>query len=306
MVTRYDIDIPGNIPASKVLGCDTELAMRLHARDGVNIQPNYENGSISIEVPNKQKTTVGLKEIITSPEFTNAKSSALMFGMGKNIEGRAISGDIAQDETPSRCRLHRLRGKSVCLNSLIISLLYKYSPEELRIILVDPKQVEFNIYDKLPHLMINEIIYEPAKVITVLNWAIAEMERRYSLFKEKTRKGTLVRQVDEYNASLLPEEERLPKIVLIVDELADLMMVAKKDIEDRIQRLTQKSRAAGIHLVLATQRPSVDVITGIIKSNLPTRVAFKVVQEVDSVPFSIPRVRKNCSATAICCTRRTP
>lgn len=197
-------------------------------------------------------------------------------------------------------------GKSVCLNSLIISLLYKYSPEELRIILVDPKQVEFNIYDKLPHLMINEIIYEPAKVITVLNWAIAEMERRYSLFKEKTRKGTLVRQVDEYNASLLPEEERLPKIVLIVDELADLMMVAKKDIEDRIQRLTQKSRAAGIHLVLATQRPSVDVITGIIKSNLPTRVAFKVVQEVDSVPFSIPRVRKNCSATAICCTRRTP
>lgn len=281
MVTRYDIDIPGNIPASKVLGCDTELAMRLHARDGVNIQPNYENGSISIEVPNKQKTTVGLKEIITSPEFTNAKSSALMFGMGKNIEGRAISGDIAKMK-------HLLvagstgSGKSVCLNSLIISLLYKYSPEELRIILVDPKQVEFNIYDKLPHLMINEIIYEPAKVITVLNWAIAEMERRYSLFKEKTRKGTLVRQVDEYNASLLPEEERLPKIVLIVDELADLMMVAKKDIEDRIQRLTQKSRAAGIHLVLATQRPSVDVITGIIKSNLPTRVAFKVVQEVDS------------------------
>ena len=281
MVTRYDIDIPGNIPASKVLGCDTELAMRLHARDGVNIQPNYENGSISIEVPNKQKTTVGLKEIISADEFINAKSSSLMFGMGKNIEGKAISGDIVKMK-------HLLvagstgSGKSVCLNSLIISLLYKYSPEDLRIILVDPKQVEFNIYDKLPHLMINEIIYEPAKVISVLNWAITEMERRYTLFKEKTRKGTLVRQVDEYNDHLEPDEERLPKIVLIVDELADLMLVAKKDIEDRIQRLTQKSRAAGIHLVLATQRPSTDVITGIIKSNLPTRVAFKVIQEVDS------------------------
>ena len=165
---------------------------------------------------------------------------------------------------------------------MIISLLYKYSPEQLRIILVDPKQVEFNIYDKLPHLMINEIIYEPAKVITTLNWAIAEMERRYSLFKAKSKKGVLVRDLDEYNANLFPEEERLPKIVLIVDELADLMLVAKKDLEARIQSLTQKSRAAGIHLVLATQRPSVDVITGIIKSNLPTRVAFKVVQEVDS------------------------
>ena len=204
-----------------------------------------------------------------------------MCGLGKDIEGRAICGDIMKMK-------HLLvagstgSGKSVCLNALIISLLYKYSPEDLRIILVDPKQVEFNIYEKLPHLMINEIIFEPAKVVNVLNWAITEMERRYSLFKEKTKKGTLVREIDEYNAHLLPDEEKLPKVVMIIDELADLMSVAKKDIEDRIQRLTQKSRAAGIHLVLATQRPSVNVITGVIKSNLPTRVAFKVTQEVDS------------------------
>ena len=280
-VTRYDIDIPGNIPASRVLSCDKELAMRLHAKDGVNIQTNYENGSISIEVPNKQKATVGLKEMIQSDTFANAKPGSIMFGLGKDIEGRSICGDIKKMK-------HLLvagstgSGKSVCLNALIISLLYKYSPEDLRLILVDPKQVEFNIYDKLPHLMINEIIFEPGKVITVLNWAITEMERRYGLFKAKTKSGTLVREIDEYNAHLNEDEEKLPKIVMIIDELADLMTVAKKDIEDRIQRLTQKSRAAGIHLVLATQRPSTDVITGIIKSNLPTRIAFKVVQEVDS------------------------
>lgn len=281
MVMRYDIVIPGNIPAAKVFNCDTELAIHLHAKDGVNIQPNYENGTISIEVPSRNRTTVGLKEIITANEFVNSSSSAIMFGMGKNIEGKPISGDITKMK-------HLLvagstgSGKSVCLNALIISLLYKYSPEELRIILVDPKQVEFNIYDKLPHLMINEIINEPAKAINVLNWLIAEMERRYSLFSAKAKKGVNVRNVDEYNENLFPDEERLPKIVLIIDELADLMLVAKKDLESRIQSLTQKSRAAGIHLVLATQRPSVDVITGIIKSNLPTRVAFKVVQEVDS------------------------
>ncbi len=280
-VTRYDIEIPGNIPLGRVLGCDKELAMRLHAKDGVNMQTNYENGSVSVEVPNKQRATVGLREIIGAPAFTNARPGALMFGLGKDIEGRSICGDITKMK-------HLLvagstgSGKSVCLNALIISLLYKYSPEDLRIILVDPKQVEFNIYEKLPHLMINEIIFEPAKVVTVLNWAIAEMERRYSLFKEKTKSGTLVREIDEFNAHLNADEEKLPKIVMIIDELADLMSVAKKDIEDRIQRLTQKSRAAGIHLVLATQRPSVNVITGVIKSNLPTRIAFRVTQEVDS------------------------
>lgn len=280
-VTRYDINIPRNIPTGRVLGCSNELAMRLHAKDGINVRINYESGLISIEIANEKKETVGLKDLLLSPEFMNAKTGSLAFGIGKDIEGRPICGDIVK-------MTHLLvagatnSGKSVCLHSLIISLLYKYSPEELRIILVDPKQVEFNIYDKLPHLMINEIIYEPAKVVTMLNWAINEMERRYSLFKEKTRKGVLVREVNEYNANLASDEEMLPKIVIIIDELADLMAVAKKDVEDRIQRLTQKARAAGIHLILATQRPSVNVITGVIKSNLPTRIAFKVTQEVDS------------------------
>ena len=280
-VTRYDIEIPGNIPTGRVLGCDKELAMRLRAASGVNVQMNYENGTISIEVPNKQRATVGLKEILSADTFVSAKPQSLMFGIGKDIEGRSIVGDITK-------MIHLLvagstgSGKSVCLNALIISLLYKYSPEDLRIILIDPKQVEFNIYDKLPHLMINEIIYEPAKVINVLNWCINEMERRFSLFKQKTKSVALVRDIDEYNAHLLPDEEKMPKIVLIIDELADLMQAAKKDLEDRIQRLTQKSRAAGIHLVLATQRPSVDVITGVIKNNLPTRIAFKVTSGVDS------------------------
>ena len=280
-VTRYEINIPGNIPTARVLGCNNELAMRLHAKDGINVQINYESGLISIEVPNENKETVGLKDLLLSPEFVNAKPGSLEFGIGKDIGGRPVCGDIVK-------MTHLLvagatnSGKSVCLHALIISLLYKYSPEELRIILVDPKQVEFNIYDKLPHLMINEIINDPAKVVTMLNWAIVEMERRYSLFKEKTRSGVLVREVNEYNAHLNPDEEMLPKIVIIIDELADLMSVAKKDIEDRIQRLTQKSRAAGIHLILATQRPSVNVITGVIKSNLPTRIALKVTQEVDS------------------------
>ncbi len=280
-VTRYDIEIPANVQTSRVLGCDRELAMRLRARDGVNIQTNYENGSISIEVPNKQRATVGLKEILRAPEYVNAKPGSLMFGMGKDIEGRSVCGDISKMK-------HLLvagatgSGKSVCLTSLIISLLYKYSPEELRLILIDPKQTEFSVYEKLPHLMINEIISDPSKVIPVLNWAINEMERRYTLFKERTRQGTMVRDIDGYNASLSPDEEKLPKIVIIMDEVADLMAVAKKDVEDRVQRLTQKSRAAGIHLVLATQRPSTDVITGVIKANLPTRIACKVTQEVDS------------------------
>ena len=281
-VTRYDIEIPGNIPTSRVLGYDKELAMRLHAKDGVNMQMHYETGSISIEVPRTKKETVGLRDMLLSPDFVNAKTGALAFGLGKNIEGRAVCGDIVK-------MTHLLvagatnAGKSVCLHALLLSLLYKYSPEDLRLILVDPKQNEFIIYDKLPHLMINEIIAEPAKVVNVMNWLITEMERRYSLFQEKYKKtGTFVRTIDDFNANLTDEEEKLPKIVMVIDELADLMSAAKKDIEDRIQRLTQKSRAAGIHLVLATQRPSVDIITGVIKSNLPTRIALKVTQEVDS------------------------
>ncbi len=173
-------------------------------------------------------------------------------------------------------------GKSICLSSMIISLLYKYGPEELRFILVDPKQVEFIPYDKLPHLMINEIIFDVDKTIKALNWAIKEMERRYQLFKEMTANGVATKNLTEYNAHLPEGEEKLPKIVIILDEFGDLMMQAKKEVEMRIVRLVQKSRACGIHLILATQRPSVDCITGLIKSNLPTRIGFKVNSFQDS------------------------
>ena len=280
-VTRYDIDIPKNIAVRSVIKHDAEIAMRLHARDGVNIYSNSEVGAISIEVPNSKRATVGLKSVIQAEEFRVSKPGALIFAIGKDVEGRNVCGNIVKMK-------HILvagatgSGKSVCLNAMLISLICKYSPEDLRLILIDPKKVEFAIYDGLPHLMINEIIADAQKAVSALNWAIKEMERRYLLFEQKTRSGKLVHNVDEYNRSLNENEEKLPKVVIVVDELADLMSVAKKDIEDRIQRLSQKARAAGIHLVIATQRPSVDVITGVIKGNLPTRMAFRVIQEVDS------------------------
>ncbi len=280
-VTRYDINIPHNISVNAVTKRDDDVAMRLHARDGVNMYSNNESGFISIEVPNKNRAIVGLRSLLQSEEYLRDKPGALTFAIGKDLEGRCVCGNIAKMK-------HILvagatgSGKSVCLNAMLISLLCKYSPEELRIILIDPKKVEFAIYDGLPHLMINEIIADAQKAVMALNWAIKEMERRYELFEQKTRSGVVVRDLDEYNENRTEDEQKLPKIVIVVDELADLMSVAKKDIEERIQRLTQKARAAGIHLVIATQRPSVDVITGVIKGNLPTRMAFRVIQEVDS------------------------
>ena len=280
--TRYDIAVPGNIPLGKVLGCDKELAMHLHAKDGVNITTNYANGTISIEVPNKTRATIGLKEMLRSPGFINSKPNSLTFALGKNIEGEAICGDIVKMK-------HLLvsgatgSGKSICLHALILSLLYKYSPEELRLIIIDPKQVDFAPYDKLPHLMINEILGgDVDKILNLLSWAVMEMDRRYQVFRDKARKGLPVRDLDSYNANLTPDEEKMPKIVIIIDELADLMARAKKDVEDRIQLLTAKARASGIHMVLCTQRPSVNVITGVIKTNLPTRIALKLTSEVDS------------------------
>lgn len=280
-VTRYNVVIPRNISARKVVSLDQEIAMNLYASKGVNIYPNFEDGAVSIEVPNKNRQFVQLGCMLTGDGFTKSKPTALVFAMGKDVGNRKIYGDI--------CKMTHLlvagasgSGKSVFLRSLIISLIYKYSPQELRLILIDPKKTEFVIYDHLPHLMINEIITEINKVIQSLNWAIGEMNRRYELFEQMSRSGTYVVNVDEYNAALPAGEEKLPKIVIIVDELADLMLSAKKEVEDRIQNLTQKSRAAGIHLILATQRPSADVITGTIKGNLPTRIAFSVASDVDS------------------------
>ncbi len=278
-VTRYNVAIPRTIPPRKVVALDQSIAISLHS-SGVNIYPNYEDGVVSIEVPNKDRQFVQLGCMLTGDTFVNAKSSSLMFTMGKDVGNRKVYGDISK-------MIHLLvagssgSGKSVFLGSLIISLIYKYSPEELRLILIDPKKTEFVLYNDLPHLMINEIITDVNKAVQSLNWAIGEMNRRYGLFEQMSRAGTYVVNLDQYNAQL-EKNERLPKIVIIIDELADLMLAAKKDIEDRIQNLTQKARAAGIHLIVATQRPSTDVITGVIKSNLPTRIAFAVATDVDS------------------------
>ena len=279
-VTRYDMDIPGNVSVSTVTRHDDEIALRLRAPDGVNVYANRANGTVSVDVPNASPSIVGLRSLLYAPEFVNSKPGSLMFVIGKDVEGRPVIGNIVKMKQLLVAGTTG-SGKSVTLHSMLISLICKYSPEDLRLILIDPKG-EFTIYEGLPHLMINEIIADAQKAVTALNWAIKEMERRYQLFQQKTRSGTLARNIDEYNATLTPDEEKLCKIVIVVDELADLMAVAKKDIEERIQRLTQKSRAAGIHLVISTQRPSVDVITGVIKGNLPTRMALRVIQEVDS------------------------
>lgn len=273
-ITRYDVIIEDRTNIKNALKYREAIAMAL-MKENVNAYLNYSKGAISIEVPNSSRCVVGLKTMLASSAFLNSKPNSLTFTLGKNVEGQVVCPDITKMP-------HLLvagttgSGKSICLSTLIISLLYKYGPEELRFILVDPKQVEFISYDKLPHLMINEIIYDVDKAIKALNWAIKEMERRYQLFKEMTEKGVATKNLTEYNAHLPEGEEKLPKIVVILDEFGDLMLQAKKDIESRIIRLVQKSRACGIHLILATQRPSVDCITGLIKSNLPTRIGFKV------------------------------
>ena len=278
-VTRYNVTIPRHISPKKVVALDESIAISLRS-SGVNVYPNYEDGVVSIEVPNKERQFVQLGCMLSGNTFVNAKSSSLMFTMGKDVANKKIYGDITK-------MIHLLvagssgSGKSVFLGALIISLIYKYSPEELRLILIDPKKTEFVLYNNLPHLMINEIITDVGKTVQSLNWAIGEMNRRYTLFEQMSRAGTYVVNLDQYNEQV-EKKDRLPKIVIIIDELADLMLAAKKEMEDRIQNLTQKARAAGIHLIVATQRPSTDVITGVIKSNLPTRVAFYVASDVDS------------------------
>ena len=273
-ITRYDVIIKDKTNIKNALKYRESIAMAL-MKENVNAYLNYSKGAISVEVPNSSRSIVGLKTILSSSQFINSKPNSLCFAFGKDVDGKVVCPDITKMP-------HLLvagttgSGKSICLSALIISLLYKYGPEDLRFILVDPKQVEFISYDKLPHLMINEIIYDVDKAIKALNWAIKEMERRYQLFKEMTEKGVATKNLSEYNAHLTEGEEKLPKIVIILDEFGDLMLQAKKDIEGRIIRLVQKARACGIHLILATQRPSVDCITGLIKSNLPTRIGFKV------------------------------
>ena len=278
-VTRYELQMPPGIPVKRISQHSDDIAMTLESSGSVRIEaPIPGKGLVGIEVPNANIATIGLHDIIDSQEFL-ANKAPLVFALGKDIAGTIKVCDL--NSMP-----HLLvagstgSGKSVCLNAIILSFLYKLSPEELKLILIDPKRVEFTTYNKLPHMILPDAITDPEQALNALNWAIKEMERRYEAFAAKR-----VRDFKEYNA--LDEvyngtEPKLPRIVIIVDELADLMMTAKRDMEDKIKRLAQLARAAGMHLIIATQRPSVDVITGTIKSNLPSRIAFAVTNFADS------------------------
>ena len=277
-VTRYEFEKAPGVSITKVNSVLDDIALAVAAPGPVRPQLPIPGMSLfGIEVPNKKVAKVPLRSVLESPEFLNT-NKGLTFGLGIDIGGKKITADLA-DMPHLLIAGSTGQGKSVCVNSIIISLLYKYSPEELRFIMVDPKQVEFSLYEKLPHLMIKEnIICEPEKAISAFDWLIKEMERRFSLFKEYQE-----RDIDGYNKAIDTETtQKLPRIVLIVDEVADLMQYNKSEIESRIQKLAQKARAAGIHLILATQRPSVDVITGVIKSNFPARLALRVTSAADS------------------------
>lgn len=276
-VTRYEFEMAPGISVKRVASLADDIAMVVASKSSVRIEAPIPGKSLfGIEVPNKKVAKVPLRSILESPEFQNT-SKGLTFALGIDIGGQKIVSDLA-DMPHLLIAGSTGSGKSVCVNSLIISMLYKYSPEELRFILVDPKQVEFTLYNKMPHLMINEIICEPEKAISVFNWLIKEMERRFTMFAEYG-----VREIEGYNKAIDTETtQKLPRIVMVVDEVADLMQYNKSEIEQRIQKLAQKARAAGIHLVLATQRPSVDVITGVIKANFPARIALRVSSAADA------------------------
>ena len=275
-VTRYELQPSVGVKVSKILRLADDIALNLAAKSIRIEAPIPGKSAVGIEVPNKNTDTVSLREIIESDAFQDA-SSKVSFGLGKGIDGEPVIANIAKMP-------HMLiagstgSGKSVCINSIIMSILYKANPSEVKLILVDPKVVELGVYNGIPHLLI-PVVTDPKKAAGALNWAVQEMVNRYNLFASKG-----VRDIKGYNELLQNEGEEgvLPQIVIIIDELADLMMVAPNEVEDAICRLAQMARAAGMHLIIATQRPSVDVITGIIKANIPSRIAFTVSSQVDS------------------------
>ncbi|MEG1527704.1 MAG: DNA translocase FtsK [Clostridia bacterium] len=276
-VTRYELRMAPGISIKRVMALADDIGINLSAVGMVRIEPQiFGKDLFGIEVPNRIKETVALKTVIDTPDFYRAKGN-LTFALGTDIGGKQIVPDLA-DMPHLLIAGSTGTGKSVLLNSLIISLMYKYSPEELRFILVDPKQVEFFIFASSPHLLVNQVVTDPEQCISSLSYLIDEMERRYTLFKELGAKDVL-----QYNNMIDKETTQLlPRIVLVIDELNDLMTYHKQDLEGRIKSLAQKARAAGIHLVFATQRPSVDVLTGTIKANFPCRVALRVVSGGDS------------------------
>ena len=274
-VTRYDFELDQGVKLSRVTNLAGDLALALGVVN-VRIAPIPEKiSTVGIEVPNKIVSTVCLRDIIDTPKFTSAKSK-LSFAIGKDISGEGIIGNIAK--LP-----HMLiagttgSGKSVCMNSLILSLLYKARPDEVKLIMIDPKMVELGVYNGIPHLYV-PVVTDPKKAAGALQWSVVEMLKRYRLFSEVG-----VRDLENYNKHCAASgEPTLPQVVIVIDELADLMMVASKDVEESICRVAQMGRAAGMHLVIATQRPSADVITGLMKANIPSRIAFAVSSAMES------------------------
>jgi len=275
-ITRYELKPAEGVRVSKIANLADDIALNL-AAESIRIEaPIPGKQAVGIEVPNRENEVVHFRDIIDTDEFKKHKSK-LAFGLGKDVAGKEIITDIAKmphvmiaGATGS--------GKSVCINTLISSIIYKAKPNEVKLVMIDPKIVELSVYNGIPHLLI-PVVTDPRKAAGALAWAVQEMENRYTTFAAKG-----VRDLKGYNEAVEKEENigKLPHIVIIIDELADLMMVAKNDVEDAICRLAQKARAAGMHLVIATQRPSVDVITGLIKANIPSRIAFAVSSQVDS------------------------
>lgn len=275
-ITRYELQPAAGVKISKITSLSDDIAMNL-ATAGVRIEAPIPNKpAVGIEVPNKNSRIVTVREIIDSKAFTSSKSK-LTVAMGKDIAGTPIVTDIAKMP-------HGLiagatgSGKSVCINSIIVSLLYNATPDEVKLLMIDPKVVELGIYNGIPHLLV-PVVTDPRKAAGALGWAVTEMEKRYKMFAEND-----VRNLEGYNRLAEKNDDmiKMPHIVIIIDELADLMMTAPHEVEDSICRIAQKARAAGMHLLIATQRPSVDVITGIIKANIPSRIAFAVSSAVDS------------------------
>ena len=273
-VTRFEILPAPGIKVSRVASYADDIAMALEAVSVRIEAPIPGKNAVGVEVPNVSKEVVHLRDVLESPE-ARRNTKRLMVGLGKDNSGKYIVADLAgmphvliAGQTGS--------GKSVCINTIIISILYRAKPDEVKMILIDPKMVELNVYNTIPHLLV-PVVTNPKKAAGALEWAVGEMTRRYQVFAEQGAKN-----IESYNQHLGPGEEKMPQIVIIIDELADLMMTSPRDVEDAINRLAQLARAAGMHLVIATQRPSVDVITGLIKANIPTRIAFTVASGVDS------------------------
>lgn len=279
-VTRYELEMPQGVSVSKIKSHVDDIAYALAAEGAIRVEAPVPGKSVvGIEVPNASIATVSLRDILESNEFKQA-SSPLTFAIGKDITGRVVCANM-QKLTHLLVAGSTGSGKSVCLNSIILSIIYKASPEDVKIVLIDPKRVEFSSYEALPHLVMPQIVCDTQKAINTLAWAVDEMERRFEILG-----NARVKNIDEFNQTndvISGKIRKMPFIVIIVDELADLMMTGKKEVEEKVCRLAQKARAAGIHLILATQRPSVDVITGLIKSNFPSRISFSVTSAVDSM-----------------------